>query len=224
MAQKPSNWVKKAVAKKSSYSPRSMRKTFEADGVLMATDGRRAHYHFDDSYVCANNSDDDFPHDVLIARLEDARGGDLVATFSPYAVRKACTAALVFFKRLKNTYVPPFIYCYFGKTLMKLGTARDEIGSMEFRLRDGDKWKLVKSTRDQHYDLLCQDRHHVYFNPLLLRDTLDGMGESATMRFSPENFHYHFEGDNKSEAILMPLSPATFVQQYKPVFNDFSYE
>ena len=232
MAPKPRNWVKKAVAKKPKYTRLSVKNqplvnVFEGEGVLIATDGVRAHYHFDDDYkVQAVDTDDDikpFPYERLLDEIETARSGDVIATFSPYSVRKACTSALTFFKN-KSYTIPPFVYCFFGKTLLKLGTARDEIGSMEFRLKDGDTWKLAVSTRDQHYELLADNPHQVYFNPKLLEQALAGMGDSVTMSFNKKNFSHHFKSeDGTAEAIVMPLNPTPLTSMYKPQFKDFQY-
>lgn len=233
MAPKPRNWVKKAVAKKPKYLGRLALKkqplinVFEGEGVLIATDGVRAHYHFDDDYhVQVIDTDDKikpFPYERLLDELETARAGKPVATFTPYSVRKACTAALTFFKN-KSYTIPPYVYCFFGKTLLKLGTARDEIGSMEFRLKDGDTWKLAVSTRDQRYELVSPYHHQVYFNPRLLREALDGMGDSVTMSFNKKNFNHHFKSeDGTAEAIVMPLNPTPLVSMYKPQFKDFQY-
>lgn len=235
MAPKPRNWVKKAVAKQPKGLRLPVKKqplinVFEGDGVLIATDGVRAHYYFDDDYKLRDIPVDDdskpFPHERLLDEIETARSGDVIATFSPYSVRKACTAAITFFKKHSDHdyATPPFVYIFFGKTLMKLGTAREEIGSMEFRLKDGDTWKLAKSTRDQHYELLADDHHQVYFNPRLLRDALDGMGDSVTMLFNSNNFSHHFKSeDGKAEAIVMPLNPTPLTSMYKPQFKDFKY-
>jgi len=236
MAPEPRNWVKKAVAKKPKYHGRLALKkkplinVSEGDGVLIATDGVRAHYHFDDAYcVQAIDTDDDckpFPHEGLLTELETARSGDVIAAFSPYAVRKACTAALTFFKKKdRNDFItPPFIYVFFGKTRMSIGTARDAVGSMRFTLIDGSKWKLAKSARVQHYELLVDDQHQVYFNPILLEQALAGMGDSVTMRFNSNNASHHFKSDDgMAEAVVMPLNPTPLTSMYKPVFKDFQY-
>lgn len=233
MAPLPENWVKKACAKKPKYGVLNMKlqamtEPLETDGCLMASDGVRAHYHFDGAYEFISPAEEARATaiDNLFAEREKARAGYVIATFSPYAVRKACAASLTFFKKInRNDFAfPPFIYVFFGKSLMKVGTARDVIGSMEFRLREGDKWKLAKSARVQHYKLQSEGQHQVYFNPILLEQALAGMGDSVTMRFNAKNFSHHFASEEGgAEAVVMPLTPEPLVKLYKPVFKDFQY-
>ena len=231
MAPKPENWIAKACAKKPKYGRLSTKlehltMPIEGDGILLASDGIRAHFLIDDSYKLTDDPDIQKSVGYLAAELEKGRAGDVIATFSPYAVRKACAASLTFFKKInRNDFAfPPFVYVFFGKTLMKLGTARQEVGSMEFKLREGDKWKLAKSARVQHYELQSDNQHQVYFNPILLEQALAGMGDSVTMRFNSKNFNHHFQSEEGgAEAVVMPLTPEPLVKLYKPVFKDFQY-
>jgi hypothetical protein len=216
-------WVKKAIVSKkkgrgrTSLQKKGLDAVYHGNGMIVGTDNCRAHLWFDKEITDAG--DGDYPLEKVLSLNSKARGGIEVCEFSTYSLKKACTAALAYFKKNnKYEYIPnsyPFIYVYANKDQFEIAMTRAEVGSMHFALQNGDTWKLKKTSHDLFYNYRLKSPTHFYVNPVFFRQALEGMEKSATLRITNNNM-LHMTGENGAEALVMCLNFEDFEKYHLP--------
>ena len=215
-------WVKKAVlnkGKKKKNTTRAARlenkgilSVYVGDGIMVGTDNHRIHFWADESIQAEPIGEIEYPLKRIMDYLEKGRAGIELCEFSTYALRKACTVALAFFKKQNSSdYIldgSKFIYVDVDEHRIRMRTKREEVGSMEFTLENGDTFPLKTKTHDLFYEFKADTPDDFYVNPTYFKQALDGMGKSATLRKAGDLLH--LTGESGAEAIIMPLQSASF--------------
>ena len=220
------HWVGKAVLLKGNKAAQRRRalenkglvNVFQGDGVLLGTDNHRAHYWFDDAIKAEPAAEIAYPVERVMKKIETGRVGIELCEFSTYALKKACTVALSLFKKQNSSdFIGEgmrFIYVHIDSKRIKFCSSREEVGSMEFTLKDGDTFPLKTKTHDLFYKFKAEHPDHFYVNPKYFKDALDGMGKSATLRKDGDLLY--LKGETGAEAVVMPLSFPSFVKYHAP--------
>jgi len=211
-------WVKKAIKPKSHgrmVKEQPYEILFRGDGKMIATDNHRAHLWFDSNITDVGNAE--FPLSKVLELNERGRKATEVCEFSTYSVKKACTMALSFFKKNNGHVLPhetPYVYAHIYPEKFELATTVAEVGGMHFALQNGDKWNLKKSSHDLFYKFKQDSPIHFYVDPKYLKQALEGMGESATLR--KDGGLLHFLGETGAEAVVMCLNFKSFEKFHTP--------
>ena len=220
------NWVGKAVLPKGSKFKQRLRvlenkglvTVFQGDGVLIGSDNHRIHFWHDDEIKAEPIAEIAYPVERVMKKIETGRKGIELCEFSTYALRKACTVALSLFKKQHaNDYIDEgmrFIYVHIDEKRIKFCSNREEVGSMEFTLKDGDTFPLKTKTHDLFYSFRAEHPDHFYINPKYFKDALDGMGKSATLRKNGDLLY--LKGESGAEAAVMPLAFESFIKYHEP--------
>ena len=220
------HWVEKAVLNKGNKSAQRRRalenkglvNVFQGDGVLAGSDNHRVHIWHDDEIKAEPAAEIAYPVERILEKIKEGRKGIELCEFSTYALKKACTVALSLFKKQHaNDYIGEgmrFIYVHIDSKRIKFCSNREEVGSMEFTLEDGDTFPLKTKTHDLFYSFEAEHPDHFYINPKYFKDALDGMGKSATLRKNGDILY--LKGESGAEAVIMPLAFTSFVKYHTP--------
>ena len=217
-------WVKKATLLKGNKSKQraiSLEKkglldVYQGDGILVGSDNHRAHIWFESEIEADAPGESTYPLEKVLALNEKGRKGIELCEFSTYSLKKACTMALSFFKKSVNySLLTAFVYVCAQEEQFEMATSAEEIGSMNYVLKTGDIWKLMKSCHDLFYAFKADKPDHFYINPKYLKQALEGMGKSAVLRKNKNLLH--LTGENGAEALVMALRFDDFVGLHAPI-------